>query len=137
MLSDDVKEDILNKIRSGSHMFWKRKVERVFLEWYHGTEHRYDDREDIWRAGMQACVHARRSDWWEWGGGSSIFFWRWPNAYMQEARTGVQPYFMEDPPESMEKQPPYTDAETQAKVRTKVEAVMAKGYIVRCSPTEV
>jgi hypothetical protein len=56
---------------------------------------------------------------------------------MDEARTGVEPYFMEDPPESLEKQPPYTDAKTRTKLRTKVEAVMAKGYIVRCTPTEV
>jgi hypothetical protein len=136
-LTEDDKETILDKMRKGLHVVWKRKVERDFVEWFHGSEHRYDDREDIWAAGMRACVHARRSDWWDWGGGSTIFFWRWPRQYMDKAMVGDPPYFVGDPPESMEKQPAYTDKDTQAKVRSKVQAVMDKGYIVRCSPTEI
>jgi hypothetical protein len=56
---------------------------------------------------------------------------------MNEARTGVPPYFVGEPPTSREKQPLYTDADTRAKVREKVGAVIERGYIVRCSPAEV
>jgi hypothetical protein len=72
-LAKEKKEKALNKLRAGFHVIWKRKVERDFVEWFHSTEHRYDNREDIWRAGLQSCVYARRSDWWEWTGGVKDF----------------------------------------------------------------
>jgi hypothetical protein len=89
---DEEKEVILDKIRRGLHVVWKRKVERDFIEWFHSLEHRFDEREDIWIAELRACVYARRSDWWEWKGGSHIFFWRWSSTYKKEALEGVPPY---------------------------------------------
>jgi hypothetical protein len=101
--NDEEKEVILDKMRRGLHVFWKRKVKRHFIKWFHPTEHCYDGREDIWTAGMRACVYARRSDWWEWKGGSHIFFWRWRANYKKKALEGVSPYFIADPPKSMSK----------------------------------
>jgi hypothetical protein len=133
-LTKEKKEKALDQLRAGFPVIWKRKVERDFIEWFHGSEHRYDDRADIWQAGLQSCVYARRSDWWEWTGGSKIFFWRWPNRYREEARKGVPPYFIGDPPTLMGSQPPYTDEANRLKVKKKVMAVVKKGYIVRSSP---
>jgi hypothetical protein len=82
-------------------------------------------------------VYARRSGWWEWLGGSHIFFWRWPSRYKDEALQGVPPYFIADPPTTMEKQPAYTDEANRLLVKEKVEEVLNKGYIVRTSPTGV
>jgi hypothetical protein len=96
------KNTILDGLRKGALKFWKAKVEKDFLTWYHGAEHRYDERRDLYRAGMQACVYALRCSWWEWVGGSMILFWRWPLKYMREAMEGVKPYFDAPPPTSME-----------------------------------
>jgi hypothetical protein len=131
------KELLLDKPRAALLVYWKRKVERDFVEWFHSTEHRYDQREDIWLTGLQASVYARRCDWWEWTGGSRIFFWRWPEKYVKEAYEGLPPCFVEDPPTSMGKQPPYTDESVRKKVKEKVEAVIKKGYIVQASKTAI
>jgi hypothetical protein len=136
-LKPEKKEGVLSSLRAGCHAFWKKKVERDFIEWFHQMEHRYDEREDIWLAGLKACVYARRSDWWDWIGGSRIFFWRWPGRYMKEAQEGVPPYFVGEPPDSMDAQPPYQDEETRKKVRVKVQSVLDKGYIVRCDPASL
>jgi hypothetical protein len=135
--NDKEKEVILDRMRRGLHVTWKRKVEQDFIEWFHSTEHRYNGREDIWTAGIRACVYARRSDWWEWKGGSHIFFWRWPANYKKEALDGVPPYFMVDPPTSMSKQSPYTDEANRKLVKEKVVAVLKTGYIMRASPEEI
>jgi hypothetical protein len=133
-IAKEKKEKALDQLRAWCHIIWKRKVERDFVEWFHNTEHRYDSREDIWVAGLQVCVYARRSDWWEWKVGSKIFFWRWPNRYREEARKRVPPYFIGEPPTSMDRQPPYTDEANRLKVKKKVMAVVKKGYIVRATP---
>jgi hypothetical protein len=134
----EAKKSLLDSIRKGGLKYWKDKVERDFLTWFHGAEHRYDERQDLFQAGMKACVYARRCSWWEWLGGSMILFWRWPLNYMKEAKKdGVKPYFDEPPPSTMDHQPAYADAETQAKVRAKVDAVRKKGYITNAAPHEI
>jgi hypothetical protein len=36
----DTKEELLDKVRAALLVYWKRKVERDFVEWFHSTEHR-------------------------------------------------------------------------------------------------
>jgi hypothetical protein len=90
--NDEEKETILDKMQKALHVVWKRKVERNFVEWFHASEHRFDKREDIWLAGLRACVYALRSNWWEWTGGSHIFFWRWPACYKDDSRAEYDAY---------------------------------------------
>jgi hypothetical protein len=73
--------------------FWKRKVEKDFVVWFHGTEHITDARKDIEKRGWEATVYAQRASWWNWDGGSTMFFWRWAKEYQQEALSGVPPAF--------------------------------------------
>jgi hypothetical protein len=56
---------------------------------------------------------------------------------VKEACDGLAPCFVEDPPTSMGKQPPYTDENVKEKVKEKVQAVISKGYIVRASLTAI
>jgi hypothetical protein len=131
------KEVLLDKTGAALLVYWKRKVERDFIEWFHSMKQQYDQREDIWLAGLQASVYARHSDWWEWKGGSKIFFWRLPEKYVKEAYEELPPCFVEDLLTSMGKQPAYTDENVRQKVKEKVEAVIKKGYIVWSSPTAI
>jgi hypothetical protein len=133
------KKALLDSLRKGRLKYWKGKVEKEkdFLTWFHGAKHRYDERQDLFQAGMKACIYARHCSWWECLGGSMILFWRWPTNYMKEAKYGVKPYFDEPTPTSMERQPPYADPETRAKVREKVNAVRKKGYTTNASAHEI
>jgi hypothetical protein len=117
--------------------FWYKKVERDFVDWYRNTQHKAGSETAIWNAGMQACVHARRASWWDWEGGSSIFFWRWPKNYQEEARSGVPPCFIGKPPTSMNAQPPYKDESTRQKVRAKLKKILMKGYISMAKSEDV
>lgn len=36
-----------------------------------------------------ALDQAQLSDWWEWRGGSTLFFWRWSPEYRRQARDWV------------------------------------------------
>lgn len=117
--------------------FWKRKVERSFVEWFGSRSHDVEQRDEIYRSGMQACIYAWRASWFEWLGGSAIFFWRWPDEWMEDVRLGVPPFFDKDPPHSMERQPPYKDLKTKEKVMTKVWKVIDRGYITTQPPRPI
>jgi hypothetical protein len=97
--------------------FWKRKVEKDFVVWFHGTEHITDAREDIEKRGWEAAVYAQRALWWNWDGGSTMFFWRWAKEYQQEALFGVPPAFDGEAPSYFDPQPSYMDEDTRTKSR--------------------
>ena len=42
--------------------------------------------------GLQAITRATKSNYWDWEGGSSLFFWRWPDTFVEEARDGTAPF---------------------------------------------
>jgi hypothetical protein len=51
-------ETALDTIRKMALRFWKNKLEKEFVVWFHGTEHKTDKREDIEQRGYEAAMHA-------------------------------------------------------------------------------
>ena len=75
--------------------------------------------------------HATHTNWFEYQAGSRLVHFRFPPRYQRMARDGV-PIFFETPgPTSMEEQPPIYDSEKRAQVRSKVEKVMQRRYLLR------
>mmetsp|Transcript_22806 Transcript_22806/g.34538 ORF Transcript_22806/g.34538 Transcript_22806/m.34538 type:complete len:164 (+) Transcript_22806:1207-1698(+) len=79
----------LHWLRQRSLPWWKMPVKKDFFEWFNGSEHVTDQRSDIeeWRVNM--VDQLKMASWWEWQGGSTPFFWRWPPPYQQDLRRGV------------------------------------------------
>lgn len=116
---------------------WKSRVRYSFTIWLEQLPVDHPDRESIRVDGLKACAKADQSSWWEWDGGSAIFFWRWPSHYVEVARCGVAPYYDEAPPVNQDEQPPYSDKGVRLMVRKKLEKVVTKGYIELCDIEEV
>ena len=110
---------------------WKLKVEKSFELWLEKERILHDAAwcNETRRAGVLACSKAWGASWWDWDRGSALFFWRWPRDYLEHARKGTHPWFTGTPPMLRERQPPYEEEETKAKVLKKVEKVVARRYI--------
>jgi hypothetical protein len=80
-----------------------------------------------------AIKFAMRASWWDWDGGSGIFFWRGPSKYFEEACFGLLPRFVDNPPTSKDWQRPYTDPWTQELDKKKIKKVIDCGYIKQVS----
>ena len=75
---------------------------------------------------VKRCVEA---SWWEWEGGSSLFFWRWPDTHVKWAMTG-QPHFMVvELPKFTKKQMPAKTEEDCVRMKEKVMKVRKRLYI--------
>lgn len=107
---------------------WKKRVERSFHVWFHGTEHMWDKREDLWKKGEEAIRRAHRASWWKWNGGSSIFFWRWPKPYQKDAEQGAKARLDAEPPVFWQAQPPLDSEKKRKMVEPKVAKVLQNGY---------
>jgi len=116
---------------------WKRRVSVGFEAWFDQVGAKSSDAAEILADGRAACQQARKSTWWEWEGGSTIFFWRWPADYQSAVRVGVPPMFISDPPANQSRQPEYEDGETMELVKRKLMKVLDKGYIVRTDTKEI
>jgi len=80
--------------------------------------------------GVRECISkATRADWWDWGGGSRIFFWRWPSAHRESMRKGHPVWVKGDLPKCKRPQPAEKDPSVRDMVRTKLSNVRDKGYI--------
>jgi hypothetical protein len=115
--------------------YWKNKVHTDFFKWF--EEQSWDSEEDKQRvldAGCTSIKFAMKASWWDWDGGSGIFFWRWPHEFFEEACFGLPPRFIADPPTSKDRQRPYTDPKTEKLERAKIKKVIDRGYIKRVSP---
>ena len=79
--------------------------------------------------GCDCILKSTLADWWEWRGGSSLFFWRWPLEVRNIARDG-HPIWVQDTlpryrrPQRKEQDPTLCD-----QIRLKLENVISKGYI--------
>ena len=115
---------------------WKRRVEVEFWRWFEeecsavGRE-----RTEVLKDGIRAIGHAKSCSWWNWTGGSSVFFWRWKKEFQQEARTGGQVFWDKGPPRYFQPQPPYNEEATRIKVKAKLDNVIAKGYVSKVEPS--
>ena len=58
-----------------------------------------------------------------------MFFWRWNPEFIRDARDGIPPRFMQDPPSCMHHQKPNSNPVFAAKERSKVFKVVKRGYL--------
>jgi hypothetical protein len=76
------------------------------------------------------CVrYSGSSSWWEWDGGSRLFFWRWPGIFRSYARDG-QPHLWTKTPAPFRRpqQPPKSPGDA-ALIADKVGKLRYKGYM--------
>jgi len=76
---------------------------------------------------LRKCTQA---DWWEWRGGSTLFFWRWAPEFCLVARDGLPINTYQDRlPHYRQPQRQENDGNIRTQVHAKLTNVMAKGYI--------
>ena len=73
------------------------------------------------------CVHrASLTSFWEWTGGSTLYFWRWPSEYRKAIRDGLECYVIGDLPSYWARQRfPHDEAQCE-KMRQKMAKVCEK-----------
>jgi hypothetical protein len=80
--------------------------------------------------GLQILNQVMRSDWWEWKGGSSLFFWRWNGAAQRVAsRDGISVYVAAPLPTQRRQKPQAMDAARKLMVAEKIDGMMGRGYL--------
>lgn len=83
----------LDSIRRFLLCRWRRNVTSgllAFLREEHGTDWRVkglQSHPDV-LVGRKCLTHCAGADWWEWRLGSTLFFWRWPDALRRDVRDG-------------------------------------------------
>jgi hypothetical protein len=119
--------------------WWKRNLRKesaVYLDIEHGSD---------WRT-LGVCVSASlkadraavadiltrsaKASYWDWDGGSTLIFWRWPKEFRLRARDGI-PVFINSQalPRYRRLQPKPKDAMKAEMVRSKIAKVRDRGYI--------
>jgi hypothetical protein len=78
------------------------------------------------------CItRTANSTWWEWSDGSRLFFWRWPEAWHQEARDGARSYCVGEPPPRLQfPKVPVEEPWILEKDNEKLRKLIVRHYIV-------
>jgi hypothetical protein len=125
----------LASIRSGLLAYWRVLVWRDLrghMQRTHGSNwlkstcpEASQDRQQ----GRDCLVKASAADWWEWKGGSTLFFWRWTPEFRQMARDG-QPLWVGEPqPRYRRPQRGEREPNIHAQIKAKLLNVIGKGYV--------
>lgn len=86
-------------------------------------------KKDI-EAGSECLGYATSCSWWEWLGGSRLFFWRWNLEFQKWARDGLPIYWLRKiNPSNKKPQPPIHDPEVKRHMKKKLNKVRNRGYI--------
>ena len=75
--------------------------------------------------------HATHTNWFEYGAGSRLAFFRFPLKYSRIARDGVPINFETEGPTSMAAQPHISDPATRSRVKDKLRKVLRRKYVLR------
>ena len=84
---------------------------------------------DIMESGREAIERATSATWWDWAGGSSLFFWRWPISHVRWAREGQPHFTTASLPNYKKPQRRAPSSETQELMNAKVNKVRWRRYI--------
>ena len=80
--------------------------------------------------GGEAVWRATLASWWNWDGGSTICFWRWPRCHRTAVRDGTKAFIHRHKlPSYSRPQKLSKDPETRKRVKDKVNGVRGRGYI--------
>jgi hypothetical protein len=133
----------LTTIRSGLMAYWRVLVRRSLcghMRRTHGTNwldstcsEAILDRQQ----GRDCLIKASEADWWEWKGGSTLFFWRWSPEFRQMARDGHPLWVGEPQPRYRRPQRGERDPNVHAQVKAKLLNVIGKGYIAHGKVTSL
>jgi hypothetical protein len=123
-------------LRRRAWYWWYKRVKRHFETWAADAkvgktleEQRKLERGLGMEHGWEAVRYAGRSSWWEWDGGSAIFFWNWPAEFQFEAQMGLPPFWKGPPPTNRRPQRPPRDPDNLERVRNKANKFRKRGYI--------
>ena len=130
----------LNILRRLFLKAWKSKVWASFFGYlrkqygsdWQGSKYHNDTESELYKdieAFVNCSYSAHNADWFEWGKGSTLFFWRWQHEYRSFVRDGL-PYWVHGPkPRSKRPQPEEPDQCTIEKIREKIGKVRERSYI--------
>jgi hypothetical protein len=79
--------------------------------------------------GRDCIIKVGDADWWEWRGGSTLFYWRWPPYLKSLVTQGHPSWWLGDLPRFLRPQRIEKDQIINSKVKSKLENVLGKGYI--------
>ena len=79
--------------------------------------------------GTEAVKRACRSTFWDWDGGSSLFFWRWPETFSQEARDGTPIFVTGELPRYRVSQRWPKDKSMRDKMESKWKKIITREYV--------
>ncbi|EJK54761.1 hypothetical protein THAOC_25584, partial [Thalassiosira oceanica] len=78
----------------------------------------------------ECLTRAAAATWWEWNGGSTLVFWKWPKGSQLYAREG-QPHFQtKDLPAFRQRQRPPQDDLARSVMKSKVDKFRGRAYVV-------
>jgi hypothetical protein len=123
----------LDVIRLFLLRIWKQKVRKSLIR-YLQVEHKGDSAsveytKDI-EAGRDCINYVGKCSWWEWLGGSRLFFWRWPPEFKEYARDGIPVCWLPNKqPKSKRPQPPVHDKDINKLMTAKLQKVRKRGYV--------
>jgi hypothetical protein len=81
--------------------------------------------------GRDALHKAAQATWWEWPGGSTPFFWRWPSYALEVVQDGNPPWFCSEPPRYVKPQRKEKDEDIHNLMVAKLRSIQAKNYIAK------
>jgi hypothetical protein len=123
----------LTIIRSFMISVWVRSITKSFVRYLKITYNSESSSEEYVKdldAGIDCIKYATQCTWWEWLGGSRLFFWRWPNEFKNMARDGIPVCWLPDKqPTSKRPQPPVHDKEVRKQMTAKLQKVRRRGYV--------
>lgn len=79
--------------------------------------------------GLEVLEKSARATWWEWSGGSILYYWRWDKIYRKRAKEGLKVYFTEPRPNTLTRQKAERDEEQRKKIQKKVSKVLERRYL--------
>lgn len=130
---------VLDLFRGFQLRVWRRSVYRSFRRfmrsthgstWFTKPPNDLNHGQDL-EAGRDCLARCAEADFWEWLGGSRLFFWRWPKPLRDWARDGHPVYlFRERLPQYTRGQPRELDLSLKTRVTEKLNKFIKKGYLV-------
>ena len=134
--------NILRKYLIGA---WSKRVYKSLLKYLEltwptelslltcGFGKKIDVNHPFWKdldAGLDCLMYASKTTWWEWPGGSRLFFWRWTPEFKLFARDGIPVCWLPGKqPTSRKPQPPVLDTNVRKRMTTKLAKVRNRGYV--------
>lgn len=111
-----------------SYYAWSRKRKAGTLGLSKGLEEIAKSPKTVVKA-RAAILLAAEATFWDWPGGSGVFFWRWPPEFMETLRDGLPPKWASPPSLTNVPQRLSGDPITDLRVKEKLLKMLLKGHL--------